>query len=162
MKYICPKCQNTEERPANAVRFSGIRIRCSSCGTAMKGIKVKRGRTDAQRRSQDQERRASKAYRMRQQPGSGNIAGFESDLRKRDRRRLEAKETTSKSYTLRLSSLLKLEKETRGTEMPIFLIEFQCVHPFKSYEVLPAGTLEALIQENDELRRRLEVEDTHD
>lgn len=81
--------------------------------------------------------------------------GYEGDARARGERIVECKETTAKSYTLKLDTLLKLEAEARAGERPIFQIEFQGVHPFKRFEVLPAGMLQELIAENEELKRRL-------
>ena len=149
MKYICPSCYAEEETPFRAIHY------CHQCDCAM-SPEVPRGRpkSDSHRRSVSQEKRAAKAYRVRRQPGSGCVDGYEGDGRKKGERMVEVKETTKKSYALKLETLLKLEKEAR-TETPIFQIEFQGVHPFKRYEVLPAGTLENLIAELDELKKRL-------
>jgi hypothetical protein len=60
------------------------------------------------------------------------------------------KETTAKSFSLKLAELQKLERESHLGERPLFLIEFQCVSPPKRYAVVPEWVLEGLIAEKEE------------
>lgn len=155
--YNCTKCVENFSVDERLSYMKRIRPTCPKCGTILvKAKKRARRKTDAQKRSIDQEHRAMKAYQVRRQPASGASEHYKSDGRERNKRRVEVKETTAKSYSLKLETLLKLEKEATCGEMPIFQIEFQGIYPYKRYEVLTAGTLENLIAENEKLRSQIE------
>ena len=155
IKLWCPQCHGLFDRDPTALKNNPILKRCVHCGVPLRAPKHERQVSDSQRRSRDQEKRSAKKYKMERQLASGSMTHWKSDGVATGKRRGENKETTSRSFQLKLDELLKLERESRGGETPIFIIEFQGVHPFKSYEVLPAGTLENLIAENEELRAQL-------
>jgi hypothetical protein len=102
------------------------------------------GRTDAQKRSRSQEKRAARRYGMWQQAASGSKVHAKSDLRDPGKFRGEMKETTRASFSLKLETLMKLEKEADTAEVPLLEIEFQGVHPFKRYVVLPEWAFTSL------------------
>lgn len=167
MKLECPKCFACGEVTDIELRNNPMRKFCIFCGSTLRKFKSRKSPTtyrisDNVKRSRGQEKRAARTYRMRQQAASGATPNYKSDLREMGKRRGETKETTHRSFSLKLDELLKLESEARAGEKPMFLIEFQCVHPFKRYEVLPAGMLEALIAENEELKRKVQSGDTND
>lgn len=94
------------------------------------------GRTENQRRSQAQEKRAAKRVGGRVTPASG--AGVvKGDVEVRGKLRMECKFTRSSSYVLKRDLLEKIEKEALAGEQPAFEIEFQDVQPHKRYVVLP-------------------------
>lgn len=108
---------------------------CDQCGYPMEWLK-NRGKTDAQHRSLDQEKRAAKRYSMKRQPGSGSMGHAKSDLTS-EHFRGELKETTRKSFSVKLDILEKIEKECEGGQHPFLEVEFQGVFPHKRYVVLP-------------------------
>lgn len=63
--------------------------------------------------------------------GAGLIKG---DVCIRGLRRLEAKLTTKKSYTLKVEDLVKIRSETRNLELPGFEVHFVHPHTYKAYE----------------------------
>lgn len=149
--YTCPVCGATKKLP----RSVDIKMlaRCYDCGVEMRAgwcvgrresKKIARHR-DNQKRSQDQEKRAARRYGMRRQPGSGARDGAKSDLRKPGRWRAELKETIKKSFSLKLETLQKIEREAAGAEDPLLEIEFQGVFPHKRYVVLPDHVYESMI-----------------
>jgi hypothetical protein len=136
---VCPKC-GLEVQGVTTVTKT-----CWKCGVRMTVRKNKRGRSDSQKRSQDQEKRAAKRYSMRKQPGSGSRDGAKGDLRDVGKRRAELKETIKKSFSLKLDVLEKIEREATGSEDPLLEIEFQGVFPHKRYVVLPDHAYESMI-----------------
>jgi hypothetical protein len=124
----------------DARRKSGLEYPCRNeacdadlCST---GTAPKRGKTDSQKRSKKQEKRAAK--RVGGYTTSGSGSGREKgDVRAAWDTRIECKETTAKSYSLKLADLEKLEREAAAGEDPVFEIEFQGVFPHKRYAVIP-------------------------
>lgn len=99
-------------------------------------MKSTKQRSDNQRRSRDQERRAAKRYGGRRQPGSGATPHAKGDVRAAGERR-ECKFTRAASFALKLDELRKIEIETPAGELPTFEIEFQSGHPHRRYVVVP-------------------------
>ena len=137
--WACPKCGLELEGVTTVTKT------CWKCGVRMTVKKNKRGRSNSQKRSQDQERRAAQRYGMRKQPGSGARDGAKGDLRAPGVRRAELKETIKKSFSLKLETLEKIEREATGLEDPFLEVEFQCVFPHKRYVVLPDWVFESMI-----------------
>lgn len=150
--------------PRVVLRHFDKKLDCPECGHSFKPTQVKRGRTTHQKRSQDQEDRAAKRYGARTQPGSGSRPGTKGDLRKRGVLRGECKETTAKSYTLKLAELLKLQREASTDELPLFEIEFQGVHPYQRFIILPDNAFVAMTERQESLEKcvaglRIELEE---
>lgn len=61
----------------------------------------------------------------RRQPASGALLGHKGDVRVRDKFRIEAKFTTSKSYNVKRADLLKIRSECDGFERPVFVVDFK-------------------------------------
>ena len=150
--YKCPRCQTEREMPSS---LSTIHKHCHSCFARLKVVRVTRGRSDNQKRSREQVRRVTKNLRMREQKASGSYWGLKSDALAPGERRAELKETTKKSYALKLEELLKLESECHVGELALFCIEFQGVHPPKRYVVSPEHVIQAMVEEINDLKRRL-------
>jgi hypothetical protein len=74
---------------------------------------------------------------------------------------VECKETTRKSFSLKLEELMKIEKEARGGEQPLFEVQFQGVHPVKTYVVLPVSEYQAMVDELELLREEGNVNQNH-
>jgi hypothetical protein len=146
----CQACEGVDEYVSSKMRG----MFCTSCGGKM--VKTgydprlqdgpKRRVTNQQKRSRDQERRLAKTFGMQQQAASGALPNVKSDLRDAGKLRGEAKETTKKSFSLKIAELEKLEKEARGGELPLFMIEFQGVHPHKRYVVMPEWVALSLLE----------------
>lgn len=102
---------------------------------------------DSRVRSDSQERRAAKRYDARKQAGSGASWRAKGDLVDEGRLRGECKHTVGRSISVRLDDLLKLERESRGAEQPLFELEFQGVFPHKRYVVLSEGQYLTLIDD---------------
>lgn len=145
VKYKCPQCHRVVERDPALLKMNPVLKRCQDCGVPLKWHREEKKTPDSRRRSKDQERRAAKEFGAKQQPASGALPTRKSDIRKPGHLRGEMKETTADSYRLKLDDLLKLEREATNGEISLFVIEFQCVHPPKRYEILPAGTVASLI-----------------
>lgn len=155
-KTVCGKCKETVEYiPAVVKRSSMGVVPCPFCGYNIRPVRTKKGRTDAQKRSKDQEERSAKRNRARRQAGSGSSPRAKGDIKDRGRLHGECKHTINKSFTLKLAELLKTEKESRAGELVLFEIEFQGVYPFKRYVVLEEGQFQAM---QDELTRLREAE----
>ena len=153
MRVFCPHCDFPADFDPAQVAMSPFTFEiCGQCGLGFNPKKVKRGRTDAQRRSKDQETKAARRYKARRQAGSGSSSRAKGDIRSPGVLRGECKETTAKSFSLKLSELMKIEKEARGSEQPLFEVQFQGVYPFQTYVVLPAKEYQALIDERNDLR----------
>jgi hypothetical protein len=83
-------------------------------------------------RSQSQERRNAHALGGRVTRGSGSVAHDKGDVTttalgkyaNTGGYRLECKSTIAASYSLKLDLLHKIERETRGSETPVFTVEF--------------------------------------
>lgn len=118
---------------------AGLPYQCSGCGEDLGkfGYKPRRGKTDAQKRSRQQEKKAAKRTGGRLTPGSGNQPGAKGDVRVLGSARIECKCTTAMSFRLKLEDLMKIERAGESGENPILEIEFQGVHPNRRYVVLP-------------------------
>ena len=82
-------------------------------------------RTDHQRRSKLQERRAAKDYKGSVTPGSGNGWKQKADVHS-DNLLIECKTTTKKSYTLKEEDFTKLYYQSViENKIPVFEIEFE-------------------------------------
>lgn len=118
---------------------AGLPYQCSECREDLGefGYKPRRGKTDAQKRSRQQEKRAAKRTGGKLTPGSGNQPGAKGDVRVMGSVRIECKCTTAESFRLKLEDLMKIERAGESGENPILEIEFQGVHPKRRYVVLP-------------------------
>lgn len=151
IQLLCLKCDHPTNFDLLVLREkvrTGQQVCCNHCGSILERLTQKHGASDSQKRSRQQEKRAAAREGGRRQPGSGAVAGFEGDVRAAGRVRGECKLTRAASFTLRLSDLTKLERQATGDELPVFEIEFQGVHPHKSYVVLPLWAYEALMTES--------------
>ena len=138
----CNSCE--KDTKVNSLIFkkrkgAGLGYTCAHCGENLveTGYKPKHGKTDAQKRSRKQEKATAKRTGGRTTSGSGNQPGDKGDVQVSGSARLECKTTTCKSYTLKLSELLKVEKAGNAGENPVMEIEFQGVHPHRRYAVIP-------------------------
>jgi hypothetical protein len=119
---------------------------CPYCSNPVVFVKPERKPRNVNKtRSKDQEKRLARAFGMRRQPASGALPGAKADLRLRGQLRAEAKETVKSSYSLKLEDLVKLERESSAEEYPLFMLEFQGVHPFRRYVVMPEWVALALL-----------------
>lgn len=125
-------------------------IYCANCGRRIEPgdatTAVLKGRTDNQKRSRRQEKKAAERYGGRAQPGSGSIDTVKSDVRDAGVSRGECKLTRAKSYSLKLELLNKIEAEAVGEEIPYMEIEFQGVNPHRRFVVMPAWAFETLLE----------------
>lgn len=145
-RVICEHCGREQTIDETALRMSPVhKILCSGCSQWSKPTRAsKLGKTDNQRRSQDQEKRAAKRYGGRRQAGSGSSHRAKGDFVAEGKIRGECKFTRAKSFSVKLEELLKIEKEASGMEMPLFEVEFQGVFPHKRYVVIRSEDYEAL------------------
>lgn len=138
-KYYCDRCETervVDRQAVATLRAAGQKPYCKGCGDLL-AVLVGRGRrTDSQKRSHQQEKRAAKRLGGRVQPASG-AGRAKGDVRVPGVLRMECKFTRANSYSLRLDLLEKIEKECEGGEQPAFEIEFQGVYPPKRYVVVP-------------------------
>jgi hypothetical protein len=134
----------------NARRGTGLPYTCYECGEDLyeTGSSPKRGKTDSQKRSRKQEKRAAKRIGGHTTAASGSKAE-KGDVRSVGDTRMECKLTRAKSYTLKLADLEKLEREA-GLEKPVFEIEFQGVYPHKRYAVIPGWLYDQFRETNEE------------
>lgn len=133
-------------------RNTGLPYPCEMCGSNLYelGEEPKRkGKTNSQKRSRQQEKRAAKRIGGRVQPASG-AGQAKGDVRLEGHTRMECKFTRAKSYSLKLEELKKIEREAGPGEQPVFEVEFQCVYPHERYVVLPGWLYDHLIQKGDE------------
>ena len=139
--YRCPDCGRVHPvHPLYAARVSYIR--CNMCGATvhltpenLKG--TTKGRTDSQKRSRDQERRAAKRDGGRVQPGSGSMPHAKGDVHSPGLYRMECKETVAKSFSVKRTIIDKITKEASGMETPVLEVEFQGEHPKARFYVIP-------------------------
>lgn len=153
----CPNCSGVIYFDNTGTRLSHVRlVSCNLCGVWFRPAKVKKAkqRSDAQTRSLQQEKKAAQRYGARRQPGSGAMKGAKSDFRAAGELRGECKETTKKSFSLKLEELLKLEGEARAGELPLFEVQFQGVVPHKTYVVIPAEEFASLLEEVRGVRKK--------
>lgn len=132
-------------------RKPGLSYPCEECGKDLYevGVGIKRGKTDSQKRSQKQEKRAARRMGGKVQPASG-AGRAKGDVRADWHARVECKFTRASSFTLRLAELEKIEREAAPPEKPIFEIEFQGVSPNKRYAVIPGWLLDHFLSLEDE------------
>jgi len=132
-------------------RKAGLVYPCKHCGTDLirEGGKTAHGRTDNQKRSRAQEKRAAKRIGGVVQPASGALPGAKGDVRKKGEVRMECKLTRAKSFSLKLEELMKIEQEAERGEAPALEIEFQGVHPKKRYVVIPGWLYDHYIHQTE-------------
>lgn len=99
------------------------------------------------KRSKDQEKRAAKRYGGRPQAGSGALDHAKGDVRDKGISRGECKFTQAKSYSLKLDTLLKIESEAVGEEVPYLELEFQGTSPSRRFVILPDWAFQHLLAE---------------
>jgi ribosomal protein L44E len=147
----CGACGHTESINKLAWAVSSFPTPCPGCNEDLRkvGERTKRGKTDSQKRSRKQEKRAAKRVGGKVQPGSG-AGRAKGDVRAPWHARIECKLTRAKSFGLKLAALEKIEKEALPPELPIFEIEFQGVTPHKRYAVIPGWLLDHFMGLEDE------------
>ena len=156
MRIICSACGNPGEGLIPSVykrrKSLGLPIDCPWCKADLckTGTVAKTGRSENQRRSRVQEKKAAARYGGRVQPASGAMADEKGDIRDHGRIRGECKFTRAKSFSLKLEELKKIESEAVGGELPLFEIEFQRDHPYRRYVVVPDWVMEKLLGDHDE------------
>lgn len=143
--WRCSGCQQVmavDGVRERALSIAGLSPYCPKCSKEMHRSPTEcTGKTNNQKRSQAQEKRAASRWGGKRQPASG--AGTEKgDVRVKDKIRGECKFTRASSYTLKLEDLEEIERHTTGNEEPVFEIEFQGVYPSKRYVVLPGWVYE--------------------
>lgn len=155
MRLECPKCGRVQAYNSMIFqrrRESGLTIICLTfqCEVDLikEGISVKRGATDDQKRSRDQEKRVAQREGGKRQAGSGSVSGVKGDVRAIGKVRSECKFTRAASFRLKLIELLKIEREASGSELPVFDIEFQRGLVHRRYVVLPEWVYETLMHES--------------
>jgi hypothetical protein len=154
IRILCSSCKsvsNVNKLVFKIRRNTGLPYSCEGCGANLyeTGGAVKTGKTDSQKRSRKQEKRAAQRIGGRVQPASG--AGLhKGDVKAEGHARVECKFTRAKSFNLRLSELQKIEKEASPPEKPIFEIEFQNAHPHKRYAVIPGWLLDHFLSLEEE------------
>lgn len=151
VKAECPEC-GTEQRYAPALlKRSPIQtLQCEECRLVFKPTAIKRGRTDAQRRSKDQEDRSAKRNQARRVPGSGSSYRAKGDVKDPGRLHGECKHTVNRTTTLKLDDLLKAERESTMGERVLFEVEFQSVHPYRRFVVLSDEAYQTLLGQAEE------------
>lgn len=149
----CSACESPFSINRAALRQAGMFAMCPICMVPLHlPEKEKKGRSDDQLRSKDQEKKAARRYGGRRQPGSGASKRAKGDFRDAGRTRGECKFTRAASFSLKLEELMKLEKEASAAETPLFEVQFQGVHPAKTYVVLPADTYQTLMDKLEALQ----------
>jgi len=133
----CGHTTKVDKLVFNARRSSGLPYTCHKCGANLyeTGTFPKKGKSDSQKRSRRQEKRAAQRIGGHVTPASG-AGSVKGDVRDVGHTRMECKLTRAKSFSLKLAELEKLEREAAG-EDPVFEIEFQGVYPHKRYVVMP-------------------------
>lgn len=124
-------------------KSAGLPQPCNRCGGDLFKTRKpsKRGKTDSQKRSKRQEKRAAQRVGGYTTAGSGS-GNEKGDVRAAGDTRIECKLTRRASFTLKLADLEKLEQEAAADEDPVFEIEFQGVYPHKRYAVIPGWLLD--------------------
>lgn len=95
--------------------------------------------------SQRNERFIADSIGGRTQPGSGNQLGYKGDVRKRGQFRVEAKDSYSDQFILKLSTLHKISAECGIQEKPALIVTFVERHTHRTRErwaVVPFGQWE--------------------
>jgi hypothetical protein len=135
----------------NLRRNTGLPYICDECGEDLykSGRSPKRGKTDSQKRSRQQEKRAAKRIGGRVTAASG-ATREKGDVRAAGDIRMECKLTRRKSFNLKLAELEKLGRETAPGEDPVFEIEFQGVYPHKRFVVIPGWLYDQFRETNEE------------
>jgi hypothetical protein len=133
-----------------ARRKGGLDYPCVKCSADLYkvGERFKAGKSDNQKRSKQQEKRAARRVGGRVQPASG-AGRAKGDVRSTWHARVECKLTRASSFTLKLAELEKIEREAAPPEKPIFEIEFQGVTPNKRYAVIPGWLLDHFLSLED-------------
>lgn len=151
IKVTCEDCGHSREMVQvvyNKMRHTGLAT-CIHCGGHLLWEEIRKGKSDSQKRSKAQEKRAAKRIGGSVQPASG-AGRAKGDVRRPWHSRVECKFTRAKSFSLKLSELEKIEKEAVPPELPIFEIEFQGVTPHKRYAVIPGWLLDHLMNLEEE------------
>lgn len=138
MRLVCSVCEKEIEadpRVYNKRALVGMHALCPHCTGKLDAVKV-RGKTDDQKRSQLQEKRAAKRHGGRVQPASG-AGQAKGDFRVQGSVRGECKFTRAASYRLKLDDLNKINSECSMGEYPVLELEFQGCHPPARFAVIP-------------------------
>lgn len=151
VKVTCVDCCHSREMSREVyIRQNRAGLAsCDRCGGGLVWEDIRKGKSDSQKRSRAQEKRAAKRLGGNVQPGSG-AGRAKGDVRVPWHARVECKLTRAKSFSLKLSELEKIESEAIPPEMPIFEIEFQGVTPHKRYAVIPGWLLDHFMSLEDE------------
>jgi hypothetical protein len=154
LRIECNKCGTSilVHTPVwNRVRDLGLSYPCDTCMADLTkhGKIQKPKKSNVHKDSRAQEKRMAKREGGRVQPGSGNVPGYEGDVRLPGKQlRGECKFTKAASYTLKLEDLLKLEKQAIGDELPVFEVEFHRATQRQRYIILPGWVYDALMEES--------------
>lgn len=148
--HICPGCGSDVIVFLSKMK-SGIPCICPSCGKSFLATRDtlkprRRGRTDNQRRSRDQEKRAAKRDGAERRPASGAMDHAKGDLVKSGLFLKECKETTARSFSVKKDVLDKVEKEAGVGETPVLEVEFQGTYPKKRVYVIPEWAFEEYME----------------
>ena len=150
---ICPLCGFLIVYDPTLLQFSLLKkVFCAQCSESVRPKTTKQGRSESQNRSRDQEKRAAKNYGGKRQAGSGSSWRAKGDVVKAGEFCCECKTTSAKSHSLKLETLLKLKKEARGMEAPLYEVEFSGVSPAQRFVVVPAEEYRALLNTLEEYR----------
>ncbi len=148
MKVTCPHClQEITFNPLVLERRLSSTLVCPSCKSEFPKPEIfkKRGKNNARKRSNKQEKKVAKQYGAKVQPGSGSMAHAKADVILEGTYRIECKHTVKESISLKRAWLKKLSEEARAGELAILEIEFQGVSPPEQYAVIRSQDLRDLL-----------------
>jgi len=125
-------------------------LTCNLCGMrALYGTERKKGRSEGQKRSREQERSIAKKEHGEVTPGSGCGKKHKDDVHCDEavyvfsgHPRIEAKSTKHITFRLDKRDLQNLESHAKEGEVPIMAVEFAHGSEKRSYWVIPREYLE--------------------
>jgi len=148
--FCCPNCGKIHGPYLD--KFATA-ITCLNCGETFQCKKycmVKHlptgKKTDQQKRSQDQERRAAKRDGARVQAASGAMDHAKGDIKMAGFYRKECKCTIHKSFAIKKDVLNKIAQETPVGETPVVEVEFQDAFPKKRFYIIPEWAFEEYME----------------
>jgi len=149
LRSECPCCGNVDKWNAATLRRGIIKTRsCGVCGASYNPYEQlhKTGPTGGQKRSRAQEKAGAKKYGGSVQVGSGATRHAKGDVQRTGKHRIEFKSTTSRSFSVKLEDLDRIEKiAAAADEIPAFEVEFSGEFPPRSFTVVPSWLFAQLL-----------------
>lgn len=141
----CPEC-------SGPLQEWGVRKKlCLDCGSEFRNSdlysKPKRSRPkhkSTRKVADKHEKRAAKQFKARQTIASGQTEVEKADL-KNEMARFECKTTKHLSFSLKLSDLEKLRKQTELDKIPVFVVELDRDNTRQEFSVIPSEWLTHLL-----------------